>query len=277
LSFSGAALGGSDLYAADHHWGDDVIDISAHDLPALKATYLINALPLHGRALEIGCGGGRLLNTISTHRPELSLDGCDIRPLGYEPTEFTFTLVDPEKGELPYEPGSFDAVIMFDVLEHAQDPMAMIKSARAVIQPGGTLVSFTPLEGQPFSFYRLYRRLLGDELYVQTKEHVQSFSEEGLRTLVSRAFTIRDGQFTYHFLGHFMDATLFALLKIPALRRRFWESNPYYRETRSPSAGSDSALGSVMRAANAMAYYESRALRHRRFAAAGMLFTATAD
>jgi len=270
-------LGGSDLYATDHHWGDDVIDVDAHDLPALKAAYLVDALPRRGRALEIGCGGGRLLNTISTHRPELTLEGCDIRPLGYEPAGFSFTLVDRENGELPYEPGSFDAVIIFDVLEHAQDPAAMIKSARAVVRPGGTLVSFTPLEGQAFSFYRLYRRLLGDELYVETKEHLQSFSEQDLRALVSSAFTIRDTQFTYHLLGHLMDATLFALLKIPALRRRFWESNPYYRETRSPTPGSDSTLGSVMRAANAIAYYESRALRRSRFAAAGMLFTATAD
>jgi SAM-dependent methyltransferase len=270
-------LGGSDLYAAQHHWGDDVIDLDAHGLPAMKARYLVDALPRHGRALEIGCGGGRVLNTIAARHPELSLDGCDIRPLGYEPTGFTFTLVDPARGELPYEPNSFDAVIMSDVLEHAQDPVAMIKSARAVIRPEGRLVSFTPLEGQPFSFYRIYRRLLGDDLYVKTKEHLQSFSEESLRTLVSSAFTIRDLRFIYHLLGHFMDATLFALLVIPRLRRRFWESNPYYRETRSASVATDSPLGSIMRAANAVAYYESRALRRSRFGAAGVLFTATAD
>jgi SAM-dependent methyltransferase len=270
-------LGGSELYASEHHWGDDVIDLDAHDLPALKARYLVDALPRLGRVLEVGCGGGRVLNTVATRRPELSLDGCDIRPLGYEPTEFTFALVDPTKRKLPYEPDSFDAVIMSDVLEHAQDPMAMVKSARAVLRPGGKLVSFTPLEGQPFSFYRLYRRLLGDDLYVKTKEHLQSFSEESLSRLVSSAFTIRDLQFTYHLLGHFMDATLFALLKVPSLRQRFWESNPYYRETRSSSVGTDSLLGSIMRATNAIAYYESRALRHSRFGAAGVLFTATAD
>src|SRR6266496_2783132 len=142
-SSSRVALGESELYASEHHWGDDVIDLDAHDLPALKARYLVDALPRHGRVLEIGCGGGRVLNTLATWRPELSLDGCDIRPLGYEPAAFNFTLVDPARGELPYEQGSFDAVLMFDVLEHAQDPMAMIKSARTVVRPGGTLVSFT--------------------------------------------------------------------------------------------------------------------------------------
>jgi SAM-dependent methyltransferase len=270
-------LGGSDVYAAEHHWGDDAIDITAHDLPALKAAYLVNALPWHGRVLEIGCGGGRVLNTISAHRPELCLAGCDIRPLGYEPTGFAFTLVDPASEELPYEPASFDVVLLVDALEHVVDPMATIRSARAVVRPGGTLVSFTPLEAQRFSFYRFYRRVVGDDLYVETKEHLQAFSDQSFRALVSSAFTIRDMQFAYHFCGHLMDATLFALLKIPALRRRFWQRNPYYRETQSRDARSESALGSLMRAANAIAYYESRALRHSRFAAAGVLCTATAD
>jgi SAM-dependent methyltransferase len=270
-------LQGSDVYAADHHWGDEVIDITAHDLPALKARYLLNGLPEHGRALEIGCGSGRVLNTIAVHRPGLSLYGCDIRPLRYEPTAFTFSLVDP-KGDLPYDPASFDVVILCDVLEHAADPRAMIKSARFVVRRGGILVSFTPLEGQRFSFYRFYRRLLGDDLYVTTKEHLQAFSEQSLRALVSSAFTIRDAQFAYHFCGQLMDATLFALLKIPALRRRFWETNPYYQETLSGGTGSDrTLLGILMRAGNAIAYYESCALCHSRFGAAGLLCTARAD
>jgi 2-polyprenyl-3-methyl-5-hydroxy-6-metoxy-1,4-benzoquinol methylase len=270
-------LQGSDVYAADHHWGDEVTDVTAHDLPALKATYLLSALPERGRALEIGCGSGRILNTIATHRPGLSLHGCDIRPMRYEPTAFTFTLVDPN-GDLPYDPASFDVVIMCDVLEHAVDPLAMIKSARAVVPRDGTLVSFTPLEGQRFSLYRFYRRLLGDDLYVTTKEHLQAFSEQSLRALVSSAFTIRDAQFAYHFCGQFMDATLFALLKIPALGRKFWKTNPYYRETMSGGTGSNRTLfDTLLRAGNAVAYYESRALRHSRFGAAGLLLTATAD
>jgi SAM-dependent methyltransferase len=270
-------LQGSDVYAADHHWGDEVTDITARNLPALKATYLLNRLPGHGRALEIGCGSGRVLNTIAVHRPGLSLHGCDIRPLRYEPTAFKFSLVDPT-GDLPYDPASFDVVILCDVLEHAADPWAMIKSARVVVPRGGVLVSFTPLEAQRLSFYRFYRRLLGDDLYVTTKEHLQAFSEQSLRALVSSAFTIRDAQFAYHFCGQLMDATLFALLKIPALRRRFWETTPYHRETLSGGTVADrTLLSNLMRAGNAIAYYESYALRHTHVGAAGLLLTATAD
>ena len=267
----------SDLYAADHHWGDAVIDTGAHDLPALKAGYLLRALPREGRVLEIGCGGGRLLNTVAAHRPDLRLDGCDIRPLGYTPTSFEFTLVDPDAPDLPYQPGTFDSVILYDVLEHVWDPRAMIKAAHRATPQGGQLVSFTPLEGQARSMYRLYRRLFGDDLYVETKEHVQAFSEAELRAIVETSYTIRHVEFAYHYFGQLMDATLFALLKIPLLRSRFWDTNPYYRETRSASESTDSSLGSALRAANAIAYTESRMLRRARAGAAGMLFTASAD
>jgi SAM-dependent methyltransferase len=265
----------SELYAADHHWGDAVIATSARDLPALKAKYLLDGLPRTGRVLEFGCGGGRLLNTIAADRPDLALEGCDIRPLGYEPTAFNFTLVDPDAARLPYDDASFDAVVLFDVLEHVFDPAAVVKSVRSVLKPDGVVVSFTPLEDQPLSFYRIYRRLLGDDLYVDTKEHVHAFSEASLRQVVESEFVIDDVAFAYHLLGHLMDATLFALCKIPAIRARFWEENPYYRETQSESEASASALLPLLRAANGLAYWESKALRRYRFGAAGMLFTAT--
>ena len=236
-SSSGVGLERSDLYAADHRWGAAPIDVSARDLPALKARYLLSALPARGRVLEIGCGGGRLLNTIALHRPDLDLEGCDIRPLDHAPKTFEFTLVEPARPDLPYDADTFDVVLLFDVLEHVLDPPTMLKATRSVMRGGGAVISFTPLEGQAFSFYRFYRRLLGDDLYVETKEHLHAFSDASLRALLEVDFVLNDVQYAYHFFGHLMDATLFALTKFPPIRRRFWESNPYYRDADSVDAG----------------------------------------
>ena len=270
----GAALEASELYAEDHHWGDQPVDIAARDLPALKTRYLIDALPTTGRVVEIGCGGGRILNTIALHRPELELHGYDIRPLGHAPTHFEFHLGDPESSALPFTSDSFDAVIMSDILEHLVDPGATLHSARGVLRPGGSVVAFAPLEGQPFSFYRFYRRLFGDDLYVETKEHVQAFSERTLRSLVERDFDIIDHAYAYHLLGQLMDATLFAVVKIPTMRRMFWAKNPYYEESGSANGASESFLGRVLRVANIAAYEESYHLRNVRWTAAGLLFEA---
>ena len=150
----------------------------------------------------------------------------------------------------------------------------MLHAARAVLKPSGRLISFAPLEGQAFSFYKVYRRFFGDDLYVETKEHVQSFSERSLRALVGHDFEITDTAYAYHFLGHLMDATLFALVKIPKVRKVFWTKNPYYEESDSANGASTSFLGRMLRAGNVAAYEESRLLRNVRWSAAGLLFEA---
>jgi SAM-dependent methyltransferase len=267
-------LARSELYAGDHHWGDHAVDLDARDLPALKARYLVQALPEYGSVVEVGCGGGRILNTVARHRPRLELHGCDIRPV-LEPATFEFRPVDPDVPHLPYEASSVDVVIMYDVLEHLRDPGSSLTAAHRILRPGGLLVSFTPLEGQPFSMYRWYRRLLGDELYVETKEHLQSFSERSLLAVVEPGFRVVDREYAYHLVGHCMDATLFALMKVPAIRTRFWSENPFYAEG-AASASASSPFERALRGANAVAALESRLLRRVRFGAAGLLFTAVA-
>jgi hypothetical protein len=72
-----------------------------------------------------------------------------------------------------------------------------------------------------------------------------------------------------------MDATLFALMKVPAIRSRFWSENPFYAEG-AASASAPSPFERALRGANAVASFESRLLRRVRFGAAGLLFTAVA-
>ena len=266
----------SDLYAEDHHWGDKPIDVRGRSLPALKIRYLLQNLPVTGRALEFGCGSGKLLNTISQYRPGLELHGCDIRPLRYVPEHFSFTQLEQAHTTLPYEAHEFDAVLMVDVLEHLVDPPVVLNGVRNVLRPEGRLVSFTPLEGQPFSFYRIFRRILGDDLYRITKEHTQTFSEASLRGLLETDFVVVDFEYVYHLFGHLMDATLFALLASQRLRNRFWQENPFYDESLASSDGRrrQTPLAVALQIANIMAYLESRVLRRVRLTSAGLLFAA---
>ena len=166
-------------------------------------------------------------------------------------------------------------MLLVDVLEHLHDPSTVLRAARTALRPSGRIVSFTPLEGQRLSFYRMYRRLLGNKLYTKTKEHVQSYSDRSLRELIEEYFTITEQRYAYHLLGHFMDATLFALLRSERMSRRFWSDNPYYAEGENGQPARPSLFERALRTANRVAYTESRCLRNFRLGAAGTMLVAT--
>jgi SAM-dependent methyltransferase len=267
-------LADSELYRTHHHWGARAFDIYGQNLPALKARFLIENLPADGRVLEVGCGSGKILNTVAANRPALELHGCDIRPLSAQSEVFEFKLVAPDSAELPFEPGSFDAVLMSDILEHLRNPAVTLRATAQVLRPGGRLVVFSPLEGQRFSFYRGYRKLLGDDLYIHTKEHIQAYSDASLRALIDAQFEVVKQQYAYHLVGHLMDATLFAAMKLPTLERMFWSENPYYAEEEPASQAELSLYARALRVANRLAFAESRALSTTGVGAAGTLLVA---
>src|SRR5579884_4130658 len=162
-------------------WGAAVVDLDEPSLPALKARFLVDHTPTRGRVLEIGSGGGKMLRTLARHRPELELHGCDVRLPADPPDVYHFH---PIERDLPFPDGSLDLVLVVDVLEHVDDPRHLLAEAARVLSPGGRLLAFVPIEGEALSFYELFRRLLGRDTYVVTKEHVQAFTHEQARSLL---------------------------------------------------------------------------------------------
>jgi len=90
---------------------------------------LAEALPPDcSRVLDVGCGDGTISRMIMDSRPGLSLTGVDVlvRPETHIPvTQFDGT-------HLPFEDGSFDAVMFVDVLHHTVDPAILLREARRV-------------------------------------------------------------------------------------------------------------------------------------------------
>jgi len=101
------------------------------------------------RVLDLGAGGGLLaealgdaglamlaldpsLPSIRAGRDHGSLTGSDVRFIG-------------GVGErLPFVDGSFDAVVCMEVLEHVDDPGAVVAEAARVLRPGGVFVYSGP-------------------------------------------------------------------------------------------------------------------------------------
>lgn len=255
----------------DVHWGVRAVDPAGRSLPSLKARFLLEHVGFSGMVMEVGCGEGKMLRTLAGHRPALELHGCDIRPPRGVPDCFTFHSM--TGGRIPARDQTLDAVLLFDVLEHVDDPAALLEEISRCLRPGGRLIAFVPVEGEPFSFYALFRRLLGRDTYAVTKEHVQAFRHRELRALVGQTLQVVDYRYAYHLVGHALDATFFAAAKLPALRRFWWQENSFYNDER-PARLPSRVLNRLLEWANTAAFYESRMLASVRLTSAGALVTA---
>lgn len=253
-------------------WGSIVVDPTRPSLPSLKLKFLLDRLPKSGRLLEIGSGGGKILRSIAQHHPGLELHGCDVRAPQSPPDVYEFKPIEGDR--LPYDDGSFDVVLVFDVLEHVPDPRALLREVARLLTPGGKLLAFIPVEGETVSFYTLFRALFGKDVYVETKEHVQSFTHDELRRMLRETFELREVRYVYHLLGQFMDAAFFAAARWRTLKTYWWKDAAVYHGKKADSGALTKALNVMVDAGNALAWAESTIFSRSEAGAAGILVDA---
>jgi SAM-dependent methyltransferase len=119
---------------------------------------------------------------------------------------------------LPFADGSFDAVVLKDVLEHLRAPVGLVREVRRVLRPGGTVFASSPdaqrwvwddyTHVRPFS-RRAYRQMFSDQGFNVLRAGYESVMP-GIG--IASSWTRR----------HRRPAPLAALARLPVVRRNVW-------------------------------------------------------
>ena len=98
------------------------------------------------RVLDIGCGAGRLGEAIK-RRQQANVSGIEFDARAAAAARQRLDQVwagDVEQLDLQIPPGSFDAIVCADVLEHLREPAQLLKRAREWLSPDGHLIASIP-------------------------------------------------------------------------------------------------------------------------------------
>jgi SAM-dependent methyltransferase len=106
-------------------------------------------VPPGGRVLDLGCGTGDL--ACAATRVGLRVTACDIsaqmlgRAAAGDPGGAVhWVQLDPRWHRLPFESGTFDAIVAASVLEYVARPGAVICECARVLRPGGIALCTVP-------------------------------------------------------------------------------------------------------------------------------------
>lgn len=141
------------------------------------------------RILDVGCGDGRFLQVLRDFGPgDWELVGVDFDAAAVERCrEKGFEAHRSRVEDLTGADGTYDAVVMLQLIEHVEDPVKIAERVFALLAPGGIFVIETPnLAGWDYLLFR--GRWWG---HYHFPRHFHLFSQDSLKRMLERAgFTI---------------------------------------------------------------------------------------
>ena len=243
-------------------WGGHKVALSPMYLGALRLRYCLEDLSdVRGKVLEIGCGAGGMAKAIKDNLPDLEVYGCDISRMAIQAAQKSSQGVIFREGDaydLPYCSNSFSAVVMFDVLEHLDNPERCIAEVWRVLEGGGLFHFYVPCEGEIHSLHGLLARI-GWRVKEQYGGHIQNFrTRDVINILNKHFFHVLRHRWSAHLINQTVDVAYFIGLSMRGKNTSM--SVEGYLEVAKPSL---ITIGiNVLKSAVAVASYcESRLFR----------------
>lgn len=164
--------------------------------PERKRAYkeLVDQLPgqLRGRVktiLDVGCGDGVLLDVCQ--EAGIHCEGVDISPSLVEKLRHRFgKSVIHDNGLASIASESFDVVFLINVIEHIEDPVAMLEQIYRVLRTGGIVLIHAP------NFGGLPARIKGPRWHqIAPLVHLYYFTPSTIKKTINKAGFAFDGKF----------------------------------------------------------------------------------
>jgi 2-polyprenyl-3-methyl-5-hydroxy-6-metoxy-1,4-benzoquinol methylase len=132
-----------------------------------------------GRLLDVGTAAGAML--VAARDAGWEAEGCEPnRWLGeWGARQYGVKIKPGTVFEQHYEPGTFDVITLWDVVEHAPSPRDLIQHCSALLKPGGLLIVNYPDIGSWIA--RLMRR----QWLFLTSVHLHYFNRRTMKKLLS--------------------------------------------------------------------------------------------
>ena len=166
------------------HYDDELWSLVPDDPgpPPAHLVRFVEGLPAVDRALDLGCGDGRL----TAHLAAGAVTAADVSSVALARARdrvpgARIVGLQPE-APLPFSDGSFDLVLCAETIEHVRDVQRLLSETRRVLRTGGTLAVTTPAHGRLTGL----RVVLGgfERPFDPLSPHLRFFSRRSLRELL---------------------------------------------------------------------------------------------
>ena len=140
-----------------------------------------------GSTLELGCSHGGFVALLRA--AGFDATGLDLSPGAVEKARRRFdipVLVGPLKAQT-IAPGSLDAVILMDLLEHLAEPLETIRRCVALLKPDGILMIQVPKYREGKSYSRMQQENDPFLTHLIESQHLHLFSKTSVQLLLQRA------------------------------------------------------------------------------------------
>ena len=135
-----------DIYDEFNPWWNDADPMlkPLRRLAPARTRFLLRHTKPTGRILDLGCGGGYMLDALA--HPDVDLAGVDLAHQALRAADkrarserYPCLLAQASADALPFFDQSFDGIVCTDVLVHVPNPEVVIHEIARLLKPGGWL------------------------------------------------------------------------------------------------------------------------------------------